>query len=230
MRDRYYERVTHPTISKAIVLQPKNKKNQKNSLRIIGGQWRGRKLSFADADGLRPTGDRIRETLFNWLAPLIQGSHCLDLFAGTGALGLEALSRGAAQVTFVEQNHGVANALKANLSTLACTAAAVHNSDALSWLEDPDSGPFNIVFVDPPFAKNLWEQALTNLEESTLLSNDTLIYIESPREQAVDIPKSWRVYKHKYAGAISYGLWQSSPEDKDLGSDLAHPTSGPQNV
>ena len=115
--------------------QKNNKRSNTNTLRIIGGEWRSRKLSFIDAEGLRPTPDRIRETLFNWLQGTIHGANCLDLFAGSGVLGLEALSRGACQVTFVEKNKAVANQLKTNLDLLK-SDAEVHNQDALAYLQE----------------------------------------------------------------------------------------------
>lgn len=144
--------------------QKNNKRSNTNTLRIIGGEWRSRKLSFIDAEGLRPTPDRIRETLFNWLQGTIHGANCLDLFAGSGTLGLEALSRGSAQVDFVEKNKAVAKQLESNLVLLK-SDAKVHQEDALDYLQEYKSskkrgGGYNIIFLDPPYRQNLLEKAL----------------------------------------------------------------------
>lgn len=189
-------------------MQPKSKNSQKRSLRIIGGRWRGRKLAIADADGLRPTGDRIRETLFNWLMPWLQESRCLDLFAGTGALGLEALSRGASHTTFIEKNPAVARQLQQHLTTLDCQQGHILTTDSLQWLEQTQAHAFDIVFVDPPFAENLWQPTLTYLDTMGHIDANTLIYIETPRDQHGSVPDGWQMLKNKASGNVSYGLWQ----------------------
>lgn len=132
-------------------------------IRIIGGQWRGRKLPVPDSPGLRPTTDRVRETLFNWLAPVMVDAHCLDCFAGSGALGLEALSRYAAQATLLEMDRAVSQQLQKNLATLKANNARVVNTNTLAFLSQPGT-PHHVVFVDPPFRKGLLEETLQLLE------------------------------------------------------------------
>ena len=166
--------------------KPSNKK-QANTLRIIGGDWRSRKLSFVDAQGLRPTPDRIRETLFNWLQGDIYGASCLDLFAGSGALGFEALSRGAKDVVFIEKNRRAAEQLSVNLAILK-SDAIVFNADALSYLSNisDTQNPFDIIFLDPPYRKGLLEQSLELLMEKKLIKSKTLIYLEHESEESFD--------------------------------------------
>lgn len=179
-----------------------------NQLRIIGGQWRGRKLSFPDVDGLRPTGDRIRETLFNWLAPTMAGSRCLDLFAGSGALGLEALSRGAAASVLVERDTLAATQLRANLALLQAGQGQLVQADVLTWLARGNSGaPFNIVFIDPPFQLNLWQAVIDALEAGGWLADDAAIYIESGRAPPFSVPQHWHLHRDKQAGQVSYRLF-----------------------
>ncbi len=147
-----------------------------NQLRIIGGLWRGRKLSFPDVDGLRPTGDRIRETLFNWLAPDMQGAHCLDLFSGSGALGLEALSRGADSSLLLEKHPTAARQLKDNLQLLKADNGRVEQVDSLQWLNSAQvSHRFDIVFIDPPFALDLWDEVVAVLESRNWLADEAVI-------------------------------------------------------
>ena len=151
-----------------------------NQVRIIGGQWRGRKLSFPDADGLRPTADRVRETLFNWLAGHIAGSRCLDMFAGSGALGFEALSRGASHCCFVDQNTAVLKQIQANCELLDATANSEFLfADASKPIDVADT--FDIVFLDPPFKGPALEACLDWLLKSPLLTSDSLIYIETAK-------------------------------------------------
>ncbi|MFL0811096.1 MAG: 16S rRNA (guanine(966)-N(2))-methyltransferase RsmD [Agarilytica sp.] len=180
-----------------------------NRVRIIGGQWRGRKLEVGEEEGLRPTGDRVRETLFNWLMPTIVGANCLDAFAGTGALGFEALSRGARSVTFVEQNSNSANFLRTNIQLL-CADACVHNQDFLSWKADT-SNHFDLIFIDPPFAGEMWQQALTHMISHIPLPKDALIYIEAPREQNILLPPQWNVHREKIFGQVKALLCKTSP-------------------
>ena len=179
-----------------------------NQLRIIGGQWRGRKLSFPDIDGLRPTGDRIRETLFNWLAPTMAGSRCLDLFAGSGALGLEALSRGAAASVLVERDTQAAAQLRANLALLQANQGQLVQVDVLTWLARGNSGaPFDIIFIDPPFQLNLWQAVIDALEAGGWLADDAAIYIESGRATPFTVPQHWHLHRDKQAGQVSYRLF-----------------------
>ena len=179
-----------------------------NQLRIIGGLWRGRKLSFPDADGLRPTGDRIRETLFNWLAPDIHGAHCLDLFAGSGALGLEALSRGAESSLLLEKHPAAARQLKDNLQLLKANNGRVEHVDSLHWLNSAQvSHRFDIVFIDPPFALNLWDAVIAALETRNWLADEAVIYLEAPRDAQLQLPANWQLHRDKQAGQVSYRLY-----------------------
>ena len=185
-----------------------NVHNGVGQLRIIGGQWRSRKLSFPDVVGLRPTPDRVRETLFNWLAAHIRDSRCLDLFAGSGSLGFEALSRYARHVTMVEMDKGAAQQLSKNLSTLQSQQATVIQRDALSWLAD-SAEPFDIIFLDPPFRRDLLDTVCQRLEQGGWLSDEALIYIEREREGvAPQLPANWRLLKDKQAGQVCYQLYQ----------------------
>jgi 16S rRNA (guanine966-N2)-methyltransferase len=184
-----------------------------NSLRIIGGQWRGRRISFLDAPGLRPTPDRIRETLFNWLQYHVAGAHCLDLFAGSGALGLEALSRGARSAVLVEANHGVASHLATQIGRLATANARLLHQDAREFL-DGAATPFDIVFVDPPFQLDLWSDIAARLQQGGWLSAAALIYVESPVRQgsAPIFPSEWQILKDKTAGEVRYRLFRNASD------------------
>lgn len=198
-----------PTIAKN---PPKTAKGG-NQLRIIGGIWRGRKLSFPDVDGLRPTGDRIRETLFNWLAPDIQGARCLDLFAGSGALGLEALSRGASYSLMRERDVQAARQLQANLQLLQATQGTVAQGDTMAWLEQPhDEAPFDVVFIDPPFQLNFWQRAIDALENGNYLANEAAIYVESGKNDSYQVPASWQLHRNKTTGNVCYRLFYRSDE------------------
>lgn len=176
-------------------------------IRIIGGQWRGRKLPVPDSPGLRPTTDRVRETLFNWLAPVIQQSRCLDCFAGSGALGLEALSRYAAHATLLERERGVAQQLTQNLMLLRAENARVVNIDTLQWLAQTGE-PFDVVFLDPPFRKDLLNNTLSLLEQQGWLAPDAWIYVETEAENVqLIIPDNWRLHREKIAGQVAYRLY-----------------------
>ncbi|WP_078083015.1 16S rRNA (guanine(966)-N(2))-methyltransferase RsmD [Microbulbifer mangrovi] len=177
-----------------------------SQLRIIGGRWRGRKVAFAPIEGLRPTGDRLRETLFNWLQFHLPGVRCLDLFAGSGALGLEALSRGAETVDFVELDRGAAQTLRQQLDLLQAEGGHVHNCPAEVFLSQP-AQPYDVIFVDPPFANDLWQSALTGLEEAGCIGEGTLIYIESPRDASIQVPAGWQLEKEKHAGQVCMRLF-----------------------
>ncbi|MDK1303405.1 16S rRNA (guanine(966)-N(2))-methyltransferase [Cronobacter sakazakii] len=176
-------------------------------IRIIGGQWRGRKLPVPDSPGLRPTTDRVRETLFNWLAPYLVGARCLDCFAGSGALGLEALSRYAADATLLEMERGVAQQLQKNLATLKYSAAKVVNTNTLNFLNQ-NGEPHDIVFVDPPFRKGLLEETLNLLETRGWLAPQALIYVESEVENGLPpVPANWQLHREKVAGQVAYRLY-----------------------
>lgn len=190
--------------------KPRSQSNRQpqaqSQLRIIGGRWRGRKIAFAPVEGLRPTGDRLRETLFNWLQFYLPGSRCLDLFAGSGALGLEALSRGAAAVEFVELDPGAARILGEQLKVLEADNGQVHNCAAQVFLSQPGE-PCNLVFVDPPFAGDLWQETLSALEASGRLAPGALIYVESPRDTPLAVPDGWQLEKEKQAGQVKMQLF-----------------------
>ncbi|WP_082679516.1 MULTISPECIES: 16S rRNA (guanine(966)-N(2))-methyltransferase RsmD [Microbulbifer] len=177
-----------------------------SQLRIIGGEWRGRKLQFAPVEGLRPTGDRLRETLFNWLQFRLPGSRCLDLFAGSGALGLEALSRGAGAVDFVELNRQASQTLSNQLQLLECNRGRVHNCSAAQFLQGASGtpAPYDIAFIDPPFAGDLWTETLSGL--APLLAPGALVYVESPRDAVLTVPPSWQLEKEKRAGQVCMRL------------------------
>ena len=179
----------------------------RNSVRIIAGRWRGRRVAFPAIDGLRPTPDRVRETLFNWLQHEIAGTRCLDLFAGSGVLGLEALSRGAKEVVFVEQAVAAARGLVAQLKLLGGTAAAhVVEMGATRYLRTP-AAPFDIVFVDPPFAQGMLKQYVPALDAGNWLKVGALVYLEHEKAAgAPSIPQHWQMLKSKAAGEVGYHL------------------------
>lgn len=176
-------------------------------IRLIGGTYRRRLLPVIDSPGLRPTPDRVRETLFNWLGLHVTGSNVLDLFSGTGALGLEALSRGAHHVHLVEQHPRVAERLRDNITTLEATAlASVHIQDALHWLQHPTPPQsFELVFLDPPFHKGLAAPCCQLLEEHGWLTDDAFIYLEVEAELPFTPPAHWQLHRETRAGE-SHGL------------------------
>ena len=182
-------------------------KKKPGFVRIIGGEWRGRRLPVVDLPGLRPSGDRARETLFNWLQPYIRGARCVDLFAGTGVLGLEAFSRGAAEVTVVENTPLAVQALRAALVKLEVPGAkaGVHlaETDALKWLQTRESLTLDIVFIDPPFSSRLETQAMTLLVDRNLVSEGGLVYIETSRNTPPFHPGlGWEILKDQSIGEV----------------------------
>lgn len=182
-------------------------KGGRNQLRIIAGQWRGRRLSFPDADGLRPTGDRIRETLFNWIGPRVVDSRCLDAFAGSGALGFEALSRGARDVIMVESDRTAFAQLQASAALLGADAATLANTSVIRWLEQAaDSPPFDIIFLDPPFAYDLLAQTIDLITSRALLAAEGLVYIETAANAQPPLPADWHLRREKQTGNISCRL------------------------
>ncbi len=184
-----------------------NKKASSGNIRIIAGKYRGRKLPVLMADGLRPTTDRVKETLFNWLMPYIHGANCLDCFAGAGSLGFEALSRGAAKVTLIELNKAAAKQLLANKQLLKSDNIVVNNGNALNFLKAPTLNKFNLVFIDPPFRQNLISQTCELLENSWL-AEQALIYVEMEAEGEQLLPSNWLLLKEKIAGQVAYRLYQ----------------------
>ena len=178
----------------------------RNRVRIIGGQWRSRLVCFPDAPGLRPTPDRVRETLFNWLGQRLDGLSCLDLFAGSGALGFEALSRGARRVVMVERDRATAAALRASAQSLQAANLEVVESDAMGFLGRPGER-FDVVFVDPPYAENLVPVVMQRL--AAHLADGARVYAESAA--AIDLPPGWRAVREDRAGAVRYALYECAP-------------------
>jgi len=184
---------------------------QSNLIRIIGGAHKGRKLRFPTADGLRPTADRVRETLFNWLQPQLPGARCLDLFAGSGALGLEAASRGAAEVLLLERSPRVVEQLRENVALLELVRVQVSQVDTLAWLQG-DARPFDILFLDPPFDDDLLGESCRLLQCQGWLAAGARIYLEmDARTTLPELPAEWARLKEKQAGQVCYYLF-SSPQ------------------
>ena len=189
----------------------KNVKHSKHTpsaakLRIIGGEWRSRQLPILDVDGLRPTTDRVRETVFNWLSFDVPAARCLDLFCGSGALGLEALSRGAKECTFVELNKQVAQQIQRNLATLNAHNGQVIQADALRFLQQPNE-PYDLIFLDPPFRKDLLDHVIPALDAQWIKSGGH-IYIERETEKVLpSLPSNWQLLKEKTAGQLTYSLY-----------------------
>ncbi|MBI3546851.1 MAG: 16S rRNA (guanine(966)-N(2))-methyltransferase RsmD [Gammaproteobacteria bacterium] len=182
------------------------KSSYPGKLRIIGGRWRGRRLSVPESEGLRPTPDRVRETLFNWLQTYIGGAHCLDLFAGTGALCLEALSRGAARVVMVEKAPAVAERLRQQLVLLQAQDARVTLADAVDFLQQTPEA-FDIIFLDPPFKSDLIAQCAKLVEIHGWIKPGGLIYIEAPSQVTeFPLPSTWELLRSKKAGQVGYHL------------------------
>ena len=175
-------------------------------IRIIGGAWRGRKLPVADRPGLRPTPDRVRETLFNWLAAALPGSRCLDLFAGTGALGFEALSRGARCAVMVEQDRQLARRLQSTRTDLDAGGAEIVHAEALAWLARPRA-PFDIVFLDPPFHQDYVKKTCALLVNRGHLAPSAYVYTETARGDPSPAPGLKEV-KRARAGQVEYRLYQ----------------------
>lgn len=215
---------------KSQIGQGKKKKSsvESGSFRIIGGLWRSRRLSFPAIEGLRPTTDRVRETVFNWLNAEIHGAHVLDVFSGSGALGLEALSRGAASLLAIEKDKQAAKALQVNIELLASDSKSakpilVQHADALSFLENlktttgvchddktsAEFGAFDLVFLDPPFRKGLLEETLRLLDGHPCIQKGALIYVEREKEMSsINLPHNWTLLKEKVAGQVSYQLFR----------------------
>ena len=189
-----------------------NSAASKGQVRIIGGEQRGLRLQFVDHGGdLRPSSDRLRETLFNWLAPYIEGARVLDPFAGSGALFLEALSRGASMGLALDANSAAISSLREHLGTLRCTVGKTSAGDALRYLETQAAEPFDVVFLDPPFHQNLLMPACTLLEERGWLANDAWIYTESETAPStLGLPSNWRLHREKKTGQVHYALWERS--------------------
>jgi 16S rRNA (guanine966-N2)-methyltransferase len=184
-----------------------NKKPRPGRLRIVAGKWRSRLLDIADLPGLRPTSERVRETLFNWLAPSIQGARCLDLFAGTGALGFEALSRGAAQVVFVDNSRRATKAIGNSAKMLDAAGAVIHCGDATEYVRNARAASFDIIFLDPPFADDRLGELCGQIDACGILAPGGRIYVEQDRARpGTRLPDRWRVLKDRMAGNVRYML------------------------
>ncbi|MFW2371562.1 MAG: 16S rRNA (guanine(966)-N(2))-methyltransferase RsmD [Gammaproteobacteria bacterium] len=182
--------------------------NRQGQLRIIGGRWRSRMLPVIEQPGLRPTPDRVRETLFNWLQAEIPGSRCLDLFTGSGALGFEAASRGAEQVTLLENQPATCHILSENIKTLSANNIELLQQDALVWLNNSGQ-TYHVVFVDPPYDSDFLAEICQKLEINHWLSDRAFIYIELSSEQELpELPPNWQIIRGKKAGQVGYYLAQ----------------------
>ncbi|MBM88865.1 MAG: 16S rRNA (guanine(966)-N(2))-methyltransferase RsmD [Gammaproteobacteria bacterium] len=183
--------------------------NEISTIRIIAGTHRSRKISFPNKEEVRPTGSRIRETLFNWVQYRISSAVCLDLFAGSGALGIEALSRGAREAVFIEKNPITAAALSQNIELLNLTKCEIHQIDALQWASTRQfTRKFNLVFLDPPFESSLLKKSCVALEKSELLAENCLIYVEKPNPaNPEDVPLEWSMEKETKIGNVFFFLY-----------------------
>jgi 16S rRNA (guanine966-N2)-methyltransferase len=195
-------------IEMCLLIAAKNimrKVNLSNKVRVIGGKWRGRKIPFTDVKSLRPTPCRIRETLFNWLAPIIRGSCCLDLFAGSGILGFEALSRGAKEVVFVDSNEEVVAQLKEAQKILNCDNMRACQLFAEQYLKQTNKA-FNLVFLDPPFRQGLLQSTMAHIEDSRVLEQEALLYLETESSNTLCFSESWEVMKNQQIGRVRFYL------------------------
>ncbi|HGO5823887.1 16S rRNA (guanine(966)-N(2))-methyltransferase RsmD [Mannheimia glucosida] len=183
---------------------------QMGEVRVIAGLWRGRKLPVLNAEGLRPTTDRVKETLFNWLMHDIAHSRCLDCFAGSGSLGIEALSRQAQAVVFLEKFANAANQLKKNLQALKSEQGSVIHTDTLAYLAQKNNGePFDIVFIDPPFHQGFVPQVISLLAENNWLAPNAILYVETEKNHPpLELPQGWQILKEKTAGMVVSRLIQ----------------------
>jgi 16S rRNA (guanine966-N2)-methyltransferase len=180
-----------------------------STIRIIGGEWRGRRLPVLDLPGLRPSGDRCRETLFNWLQAYVPGADCVDLFAGSGALGLEAASRGAASVVLVEKNSAVVSCLELNINHLVATQVRVVQRDALNWLMEAAPASLDILFADPPFDEGLAPRVLDRIVESGCLRPGGFVYFETTVSgNGVPPRPGWTVWREKTVGRVRMQLFR----------------------
>lgn len=189
-------------------------------LRIIAGTWRGRKMPLLLLDEVRPTTDRIRETLFNWLQPYIAGAHCLDAFAGSGILGLEALSRGAASVMFVEKQAALCKHLQGFLAVVSCSsphAKVLCQSLPNDKIAKQIHKPFDLVFLDPPYQQALWIPVLNWLTANQFIHPQTLVFFEQPKTVSITWPDGWSHFREQTAGNVRFGLlMRESSEEKTI--------------
>ncbi|EKO3519154.1 16S rRNA (guanine(966)-N(2))-methyltransferase RsmD [Vibrio fluvialis] len=191
---------------------PSQKRAPSGQVRIISGLWRGRKLPVHDAEGLRPTTDRVKETLFNWLAQDIPHAKCLDLFAGSGGLGFESASRQAEKVTMLEMNPQAFAQLKTNIAALKASNIEAVNTDTLAYLKQTGQA-YDVVFIDPPFRQGLLQETVQLLEQNGWLAANAMIYIESEKELPLtELPENWQLYREKLAGQVCYRLFERTSE------------------
>ena len=189
-----------------MVTRRNNSKNR-GKVRITSGEWKNRNLEVPDIDGLRPTSERVRETLFNWLMPSIHKSVCLDLFAGSGSLGFEALSRGAKHCTFVEKSKLAFSQIKTTRTSLNAVNSVVHNCDAIDFLSSVHNHNFNLVFLDPPFSDDYLISSIESIHEYQLVSRGGYIYIEfNKNNDLFDLPDNWSVIRKKIYGNVCFIL------------------------
>lgn len=178
-------------------------------LRIIGGDWRSRRLTFPAVGGVRPTPSRVRETLFNWLMAVLPGARCLDLFAGSGVLGLESLSRGARETQFVDHTRALCDALEANLGLLKSDGGKVICQDVTTFLSHPAETPFDILLMDPPFRQDWLTRILPLIAGNGWVTQGSWVYIEHESELAsVAVPENWSLHREKIAGQVCYRLYR----------------------
>jgi len=201
-----------------------SKSGKSNSVRIIGGDWRGRRLQVADVPGLRPTGDRARETLFNWLQPWVPAADCADLFAGTGVLGFEAASRGAASVLMVEKHPLAQAVLRKSIEQLQAEQVQLHAGGAMSLIEEFKPDSFDLVFVDPPFDSNLGGLVLERLDKTGCVRRGGFVYVESPASRVIAPPEGWSMWRDQPIGEVRMQLFRRINRDDernlpDEGSD-----------
>ena len=202
-----------------------SKSAKNNRVRIIGGDWRGRRLDVADVPGLRPSGDRCRETLFNWLQPWIVAADCADLFAGTGALGFEAASRGAASVLMVEKHPRAFEVLTQSAEQLQAEQVRLYAGGAMSLIENLPADSLDLVFVDPPFDSNLGGPALERLDRQGCVRRGGFVYVESPASAQIIAPDEWSVWRDQQMGEVRMQLFRRQLADDERnfpphGSDI----------
>lgn len=216
-RNMNRERRNRPPVSQRNIKGTKRNPAD-SSLRIIGGEWRSRKIRFLEQPGLRPTGDRVRETLFNWLTQAVPGARCIDLFAGTGALGFEALSRGAAHCEFYDINPATIKRLRLAANELKASNLHIKCADALQAIDAQADTPFDIAFVDPPFSLDLVNSSCALLEQNGWLTNDAFIYCETERSAtAPPTPDNWTLQREKMFGDVCGRLYRRIEPAKSFG-------------
>jgi len=182
----------------------------KNTVRIIGGRYRGKNITFIPEQHLRPTPNRVRETVFNWLRPHLPNAVCLDAFAGSGALGIEALSQGAANVVLIEANPRVFEQLQRTATALQSLSLQVIHADFIAWLAHTSTS-FNIIFLDPPFSGHQLSTCIRHIEINSLLAPNGFLYIEFERHTPPTLSEQWKTHKLQYAGQVGYGLYTRDP-------------------